>query len=147
MYEPLPRTKRNSLQRGSSVLEFAIVIPGLMLLFFGVVGAGIMMGRYDQAVQVSRDVAHMYADGVDFTQTANQNIVINQLAAGTGMTATGGNGVVILSQIRTVYQVDCTAASVSSCTNINLPVFVQRILFGNSSLRTSSYGTPNPAIL
>lgn len=123
------------------------MIPGLMLLFFGVLGSGIMMGRYDQAVQVARDVAHMYSQGVDFTQTANQNIVIDQLAAGTGMTATGGNGVVILSQIKTVYQADCTAAGVSPCTNAGLPVFVQRVTFGNTSLRSSNFGTPNSAIL
>jgi Flp pilus assembly protein TadG len=137
----------NSKERGSTVVEFAIMIPGLMLLFFGVLGSGIMMGRYDQAVQVARDVAHMYSQGVDFTQTANQNIVIDQLAAGTGMTATGGNGVVILSQVHTVYQADCTAAAVTPCTNVGLPVFVQRIVFGNAALRASNYGTPNSAIL
>ena len=128
-------------------MEFAIVMPCLTVMFFGVVGLGIMMGRYSQAVQVARDIAHMYANGVDFTQTANQNIVINALAAGTGMTATGGNGVVILSQIQTVYAADCTAASVSPCTNQGLPVFIQRVVFGNSSLRTSTYGTPASTIL
>ena len=77
-----------SNQRGSTILEFAIVAPCLVLVLFGSTGLGIMMGRYSQAVQVARDVAHMYSDGVDFTQSSNQNIVIQQLAAGTGMTAT-----------------------------------------------------------
>jgi hypothetical protein len=104
------------------------------------------MGRYIQCVQVGRDVAHMYSDGVDFTQSLPQSILV-QLAAGTGMTAAGGNGVVIFSQIKTVYSADCTAAAVSPCTNAGLPVFTQRIVVGNSSLRTSQYGTPNPAIL
>ena len=138
---------RRQTQSGSTILELALVFPCLTLLFFGTVGLGIMMGRYSQAVQVARDVAHMYSDGVDFTQTSNQNIVINQLASGTGMTATGGNGVVILSQIQTVYTADCTAAGVSPCTNANLPVFIQRISFGNASLRTGQYGNPSSTIL
>jgi len=123
------------------------MLPCLVLLFFGVTGLGIMMGRYSQALQVARDVAHMYSDGVDFTQTSNQDVVIQKLAAGTGMTSNGGNGVVILSQVRTVYQADCDAAGVSPCTNLGVPVFVQRVGFGNTSLRSSNYGTPNPTIL
>jgi hypothetical protein len=133
-------------QRGSTILEFAIVVPCLTLLFFGTVGLGLMMGRYIQAVQLNRDVAHMYSDGIDFSQSTAQNIVV-QLAAGTGMTTSGGNGVVILSQIETVYAGDCTASGVSPCTNQGLPVLTQRIVIGNSSLRSSQFGTPSSTIL
>lgn len=141
--------KRRSRESGSAIMEFAIVAPCLMLLFFGTVGLGIMMGRYLQAVQVARDVAHMYSDGVDFSQTTPQSIIVQQLAAGTGMTTSSnsGNGVVILSQISTVYQVDCNAAGVSPCTNLGVPVFKQRIVVGNATLKTSSFGTPNSMIL
>ena len=139
--------RRRKQQSGSTILEFAIVVPCLVMLFFGTVGLGLMMGRYIQAEQMSRDIAHMYSDGVDFTQTTPQNIVVQQLALGTGMTATGGNGVVILSQIETVYQQDCTAAGVSPCTNLGLPVFTQRVVVGNSSLITSAFGTPSAASL
>src|SRR5580704_17571962 len=127
-----PRRERQS---GSTILEFAICVPCLTLLFFGTIGLGVMMGRYIQTVQVDRDVAHMYSDGVDFTQATAQNIIIQDLAIGTGMTAAGGNGVMIFSQIQTVYAADCTAAAVSPCTNAGLPVFTQRIVVGNSSLR------------
>jgi Flp pilus assembly protein TadG len=139
--------RKRERQSGSTILEFAIVVPCLVLLFFGTVGLGVMMGRYIQAEQICRDIAHMYSDGVDFTQATPQNIIVQQLASGTGMTATGGNGVVILSQVETVYQADCTAAGVSPCTNAGLPVFTQRIVVGNSSLRTSSFGTPSAGIL
>jgi hypothetical protein len=135
-------------ERGSTIVELALVVPLLTLLFFGVVGLGIMMGRYVQALSVARDVAHMYSDGVDFSKAANQNIVINQLAQGTGITAAGGNGVIILSKIGTVYQSDCDAAGFSAnCTNKSLPVFTQRIVIGLSTLRASAFGTPNAAIL
>jgi hypothetical protein len=99
-----------------------------------------------EIVQVSRDVGHMYARGVDFSQTANQNIAV-QLATGTTMTTTGGNAVMILSQITQVYQADCTAAGVSSCTNLNQTVVVNRIVFGNSSLKASQFGTPAASIV
>jgi Flp pilus assembly protein TadG len=139
--------RRNKRRSGSTLLEFAIVVPCLAMLFFGTVGLGVMMGRYMQVVQVNRDVAHMYSDGVDFTQTTPQNIIVQQLAAGTGMTATGGNGVIIFSQVKTIYQVDCTAAAISPCTNLGLPVFTQRIVVGNSALRTSSFGTPTSTLM
>jgi Flp pilus assembly protein TadG len=139
--------RRQERQRGSTILEFAIVVPCLVLLFFGTVGLGLMMGRYIQAEQMCRDIAHMYSDGVDFTQTTPQNIIVQQLAAGSGMTATGGNGVVILSQVQTVYQADCTAAGVSPCTNLGLPVFTQRIVVGNSALATSAFGTPSAGLM
>lgn len=139
--------RRKAQQCGSTLLEFAVVVPCLTTLFFGTVALGIMMGRYIQVEQMARDIAHMYSDGVDFTQTTPQNIIVQQLGAGTGMTTNGGDGVVILSQVQTVYASDCTAAGVSPCTNQGLPVFTQRIVVGNSALKASVFGTPSAAIL
>ncbi len=139
--------RRRQRQSGSTILEFAICVPCLSLLFFGTIGLGVMMGRYIQAVQVDRDVAHMYSDGIDFTQTVAQNIIVQDLALGTGMTATGGNGVIIFSQVQTVYAADCTAAAITPCTNLGLPVFTQRIVVGNSTLRTSQFGTPASSLM
>ncbi|HEY6392197.1 MAG TPA: TadE family protein [Bryobacteraceae bacterium] len=139
---------RRSSQRGSTIVEFAIVVPFLTLAFFGTVGLGIMMGRYVQAVTVARDLAHMYSDGVDFSKTTNRNIAIQQLAAGTGITDAGGNGVIIFSKIITVYQVDCNAAGFGgNCNNLGLPVFTQRLTIGDATLRTGAFGTPASAIL
>jgi Flp pilus assembly protein TadG len=130
-------------ERGNALLEFAAVSIVVIPLFFGMVGAGIQLGRMNEAVQICRDAAHMFARGVDFSQSANQNILVN-LATGTGMTVNGGNGVVIMSQIVRVYQADCTAAGISSglCTNLGQLVFVNRLVTGNSGLRSSNYGTP-----
>ena len=41
-----------------------------------------------------------------------------------------------------VYQADCTAAGLRTCPNLGQPVFTQRIVLGNSTLRASAYGTP-----
>jgi hypothetical protein len=137
-----------SRQRGSTIVEFAIVVPFLTLAFFGTVGLGLMMGRYVQALTVARDVAHMYSDGVDFSKTANRDIVIQQLAQGTGITDAGGNGVIIFSKISSVYQVDCDAAGFgANCTNLNRPVFTQRLTIGDSTLRSGAFGTPASGIL
>lgn len=134
-------------ERGSTILEFALVAPFLMIAFFWTTGLGIMLGRYIQTVQVCRDLAHIYVSGADFTQSANQNLAV-QLAQGTGMTATGGNGVVIFSRAITVYQADCDAAGLSgSCNNLNQCVFTQRIVIGSASLRTSAYGTPTASLM
>jgi len=143
-----PAVRERSNERGSTIVEFAIIAPLLVLLFFGSIGLGIMMGRFIQTIHVCRDVAHMYVDGVDFTATLPQNIVIQQLAAGTGMTATGGNGIVILSRISTVYQVDCDAAGYTdSCGNLNKAVITQRISFGNAGLQSSAFGTPTSTLM
>lgn len=134
-------------QRGSTILEFAIVAPFLIVALLGVAGFGISLGRYIQALQVCRDVAHMFVDGVDFTQAGNQALIV-LMAQGSGMTATGGNGVVIMSRISTVYQADCDAANYSgSCNNLGLAVFTQRIAVGNTALRTSAFGTPSTGII
>jgi len=143
---PKPRQKR-ACSNGSAMLEFAVVAPALITLFFGTVGFGLMLGRYIQAVQVCRDLAHMYSDGVDFSQSGYQNIAL-QLAQGTGMTTTGGNGVVIFSQVMTVYQVDCNAAGYpNTCNNLGQSVFTQRLYIGNQSLRSSSFGTPTSTLM
>jgi Flp pilus assembly protein TadG len=144
----IPVTPRRLKQSGSTILELAIVFPLLTLLLFGTVGLGVMLGRYITAEQICRDVAHMYSDGVDFSQTNNQNIVIQQLASGIGMTATGGNGVIILSLIQTVYQLDCNGAGyTSSCNNVGLPVFTQRLYMGKQSLKSSTFGTPTSTLM
>ena len=144
--KPWNRNPRRN-QKGNALLEFAAVSIVVIPLFFGMVGAGIQLGRMNEAVQICRDAAHMYARGVDFSLTSNQNILVS-LATGTGMTATGGNGVMVMSQVMQVYQADCTAAGLTNaqCTNLNQLVFVARIVTGNSGLRSSNYGTP-PASL
>jgi hypothetical protein len=85
-------------------------------------------------------VGHLYALGADFSQPGAVGIA---QALSTNFTLTNtGTAVLILSQIVQVYQADCTAASLKTCPNLNQPVFTNRIVLGNSSLRASAYGTP-----
>ena len=141
-------TTQNRNEKGNALLEFAAVSIVIIPLFFGMVSAGIQLGRMNEAVQICRDFAHMYARGVDFSQTSNKNILVT-LATGTGMTVNGGTGVIVMSQIIQVYPADCTAAglTVGQCTNVNQLVFINRQLTGNSGLRVSNYGTPLAALI
>ena len=126
--------------RGSTAIEFALVLICVVPLFFGSVAIGLTVGNGVEATQVTSDVGRMYGDGTDFTSAAAQQLVTS-LAQGYSLTATG-NAVMIMSQITTVFAADCTNASVSPCTNAGSPVFTQRVVIGNSSLKRSAFGTP-----
>jgi hypothetical protein len=144
----LPPKGRRKKQRGSEVIEFALVASFLMPVLFGTVVVGLNLGRSIQVTQVSRDAGHMYARSVDFSDPANQNI-IERLAQGLPIHVSGGTGVVILSTVMFAGQAQCTAAGLigSACTNLNQSVFIHRVVIGNSSARASAFGTPNPEII
>jgi|SRR5579872_2344509 hypothetical protein len=144
-----PQTRKlRGKEKGNALLEFAAVSIVVVPLFFGMVGTGIQLGRMNEAVQICRDAGHMYARGVDFSQVGNQNILVT-LATGTGMTVSGGNAVIVMSQIIQVYPADCTAAGISlgACSNSGKLVFVNRLVTGNAGLRSSNYGTPPSATI
>jgi len=109
-------------------------------LFFGTMAMGITIGRGVEAVQVTRDIGHMYGEGLDFT-TADAQQLATQLAHGFDLSA-AGNALLIFSQITTVFPADCTAAGVSPCANSGLAVFKQRVTMGNTGLKVSAFGTP-----
>jgi hypothetical protein len=132
-------------------MEFALVAPFMVTALLGVVGIGLTLSFAIQVNQVTRDTGHMFFDGVDFSITANQNIV-GRLSYGMGLASnslgninTSGNGVVILTQIIKVGAAECTNggyATTASCPNFNALVIEKRIVIGNSGLRTSAFGTP-----
>lgn len=97
--------------------------------------------RSDHAYQISHDVGSMYAQGVDFSQSANQNIALS-VAEGIGNDMHGGKGVLILSKIRVVHPSDCPPNATGTCNNQGYPVVTERYVLGNRSLRPSSFGTP-----
>jgi hypothetical protein len=136
------RRKRNP-ESGNAVLEFAICTLFLIPMTLGIFQVGMDLKTCVQAAQISRDIGSMFAQGVDFTSSTNQNIVV-RLTQGLGMTLTGGNGVVNLSKIYMVQPADCTGAGLSlgQCNNVNLAVVTQRFVIGNSALQTSVFGSP-----
>ena len=149
-------THKNSSERGNAILEFACVAPFMVLALIGIVSIGFMLGRSLQVVQVTRDAGHMFFDGVDFSVLANQKIV-GRLGYGMGIAADGqgtinasGDGVVILTKIIKVGANECAIGgfnNVNQCPNYNQLVIEKRVVIGNSSLRTSSFGAPINSLL
>ena len=126
--------------RGNAMLELALYMSVGIPMVCGLTSVGIRLGRSIQATQITRDAGHMYALGADFTLAGTQAII--QTVSG-GFTLTGsGTAVLIFSRVAKVQQVDCTAAGLSNCPNLNQPVFTQRVVVGNSGLRASTFGTP-----
>lgn len=132
---------RNHHEKGNTYIEFVLVasfffVPAIL----GLVTVGIAVLRNFQVNQLTRDVGHMMARGVDFSQQSYQDLVANQLANGLSLQAnsgnvtgnTTGNGVMVLS----VFQ---NLPASCNCTNSGHVVLVDRVVIGNKNLYTSPY--------
>src|SRR5579875_3756617 len=88
------RSRQN--ERGTAVVEFAFCFALFWVpLFLGSIVIGFNLIRAVQVTQVCRDAGHMYAGGIDFSQSTYQNLFVS-LAIGLNMSTNGGNGVEIL---------------------------------------------------
>jgi len=134
--------KRN--ERGNVYVEFALVASFFFVpLILGLITVGIAVLRNFQVNQLTRDVGHMMAKGVDFSQQSNQNLVANDLANGLSLQANSGNvtgsssggGVLVLSIFRYL-------PSSCGCANAGHVVVTERIVIGNNSLYTTPFGSP-----
>jgi hypothetical protein len=125
------------------MVELALGLTVLFPILLGVGAIGIRLGRTLQATQATRDIAHMYALGADFSLPGTQALA-STLSREYNFSSTG-KAVLLFSRIMKVQQIDCDAAGLHTCPNLSLPVFTQRIMMGNSSLRSSHFGTPPPA--
>src|SRR5580658_9986334 len=94
------------------VLGAIFLIP----LSIGIVLVTNNASRSEHAYQISHDIGSMYAQGLDFSQSANQNIALS-VAEGIGIDIQAGNGVLILSKIRVVHSSDCPASASGKCKN------------------------------
>jgi hypothetical protein len=116
----------------SVVLSAVFVVP----LLAGIYLATTTNRRSAHAAEVSRDLASMYSQGVDFSQPLNQNIALRLL------NPADGKAVLILTRMRAVSHSDCGPTPDAQCTNYGYPVVVQRIVIGDPNLHGSSLGTP-----
>jgi hypothetical protein len=143
--------QQRTSERGASVIEFAFITFTLVPLLIGAGVIGVNLVRTLQTEQLARDAGHMFARGIDFSATGNQEILAN-IGNSLNMSATAGSGnaVVILSKVTYVDNNACTTGGAvnssgqpSGCTNLGKWVFVQRLVIGNSTLRSSNLGTPS----
>ena len=135
-------------ERGNAMIEFALCMSFLTPLLLGTFNVGMNLGRNLQVTQLARNTGHMYVRWVDFSQPASQDLIV-RLAQGLNLQRSGGDGLVILSQVTVPSVDDCTAASLSAgeCVNQDQAVVIHRVAFGNTSLLASRFGNPpNSAI-
>ena len=69
--------RRAHLRRGSSAIEFAFSSLILLPLLIGGLSVGFNLVRATQVSQFTRDAGHLYAYGVDFTQAAAQQMLVD----------------------------------------------------------------------
>jgi hypothetical protein len=144
--------RRREKRSGVSSIEFAFSLLIMVPLLLGTFVLGYNMIRALQTVQLARDAGHMYARGIDFALSGNQTIIAD-LGSDLGLSATAGSGsaVVILSQLTYVDKNACAAVGAvdasgnptAACTNYTQWVFTQRLTVGNTSVRTSNFGSPS----
>lgn len=132
----MPRRSLDGLSASIPVYVLGAIF--LVPLSIGVLLVSSNASQTDQANQICRDVASMYAQGVDFSQRENQNIAL-RVAEGLGMKS--GQGVLILSKIRVVHDADCVPNA--GCANKGRAVITQRFVMGDAGMRMSSLGTPD----
>ena len=158
--EAHPVVRRRRGQRGSEIMEFALLSVLLVPTFLWMFITGMNLIRSVKATHLAADLGRLYINGTDFSKWDAQKLA-QRLATGLGLDVgasdpgqmwnnggNGGRGVVILSQVTFVGTPTCApfVAGGNTCTNQDRYVFTQRIVFGKASLRQSNFGTPTAAI-
>jgi len=151
-------------QRGQEIIEFAFVALLFVPMFLGMFVTGMNLIMSIQANNMIRNLGDMYIHGADFSSYQYQQLAQRM---GTGLnlqmpsfsgnlqsnTASNGNGIIRITQVMYVGKTsdpNCVAAGAGNCTNHDSFVFIQRVVFGNSTLATqypSSMGDPAGATI
>jgi len=129
---------------GVAIVEFSLSLLFLTPLVLGVFVYGFRLVNSIQMMQITRDLGHMYIQGINFRNSGPQQNA-QTLASGFNLTSTG-TSVVILSQIKIEQQSDCDAAQIAPpgkpCANLGKPVFTEQLTLGNAGSGSSAFGTP-----
>lgn len=137
---------RNRSSRGTSAIEFALIVPVWLSLTLGTVFVGSAMIREQAVTQMAVDLASMYSRGTDFSTGAGvaeawATGMLNSITQQLGSVTAGGTGLVVFSTITYVGPNTCGAAhgvtgGLTTCANYQHWVFTQQYIQGNTSLRT-----------
>lgn len=157
--------RRKRTQRGQEIIEFGLIAVLLVPMLLGAFVVGMNLIRSIQANQMCRDLTDMYIHGADFS-TYTMQTMAQRLAQGLnlqiGSSFTGnqqtnnsgsGNGLITVTQIMYVgstTSANCLSVAPATCTNANSFVYTQQVVFGKTSLASSStqtLGTPTGATL
>ena len=147
-------SRRAARQKGSFMVEFAIVGWTLFFLLAGTLQVGLNMGRAMTAASVCRDSNVLTVRGIDLSQSTNQQL-ITRAAAGLGLNQSGswapdsnGSGVVYITKVLKVGPLECATGvanfdgTTTTCPNLGQYVIAMRIGIANTTRWTSQVGTP-----
>ena len=145
-------------QKGSSIIEFAVIAPMLFGLLVGTFSLGNGLSRMVQASSVCRNANVLIVRGFDLAKPENQQLLV-RTAAGLGLNIPGTNTAnpsgkaaiyltkVIKVGVKTCAQgVDDWNGNVGSCPNYQKYVIASRILLGNGTRWQSATGTPTSSL-
>lgn len=158
-------------ENGNSMLEFALVMSVLVPLFAGMFTIGITLSKGIQVSNVCQDAVVLMVRantdpdaGLDLSLTQNQRIIV-RAAAGLGMNSDAqydpsstGNAVVILSKVVMVGPQECSTGVIpapptappwtaQNCPNYGQYAFEYRVVIGNGSRWTSTFGNPPTGVV
>lgn len=153
-------------ESGNTMLEFALAMSILIPMFAGMFTIGMSLSKSIQVSNVCQDAVVLMVSantepnaGLDLSLTQNQRIIV-RAAAGLGMNSdaqndpsANGNGVVILSKVTMVGPAECSTGVVpaphnappwnsGNCPNYGQYVFGYRVVIGNGSRWSSTFGNP-----
>lgn len=151
-------------QKGQEIIEFAFVALLFAPLFLGMFVIGMNLIISIQANNMVRNLGDLYIHGADFSTYPYQQLAQRM---GTGLnlqmpsfsgnlqsnTGSSGDGIIWITQamyVGATTDPNCVAAGAGNCTNHDSFVFMQRVVFGSSTLATqhsSSMGDPSGATL
>jgi hypothetical protein len=144
-------TRKKSSARGAAAIEFVLVSSFIIVpIILGLFTYGFALIRAMEGVQLTRDVAHMYAEGTDFSKQGMQDLLTQHLAqqlslqsnAGNVTGGTSGYGVVVLSTLQKIGAAQCPG-----CNNVGHVVVMRRIVIGNNTLFQTNYGSPTSSLI
>ncbi len=115
----MSRNSSRRLQRGAAALEFAIVLPVLVLLLLGIIDFGIVMGAQTQVANAAREGARAGALTGIYTQA--ENAAENSIASMPGVTNAGTK---ITITCTTPAGANCSLSDSSSDTGSTIKVSV-----------------------
>jgi hypothetical protein len=147
-YTPIPK-KRGA--RGAAVIEFVLISSFIIVpIILGLFTYGFALIRAMEGVQLTRDVAHMYAEGTDFSKQGMQDLLTQHLAQQLSLQSNAGNvtggssgyGVVVLSTLQKIGAAQCPG-----CNNVGHVVVMRRIVIGNNTLFQTNYGSPTSSLI
>lgn len=160
----LPIRKRNKGERGNEIVEFALFLSFFAPILLGTFVVGMNMVKAIAVNHVVRDLDNMYIHGADFSTPGYQQLAL-RLASGINLqapafpngsqsvqsnTGSTGDGLIWVTKIMYVGATTdpyCTSVGAGNCANHDSFVYMQRIVFGNSTLTSQHESTLGDASL